>query len=148
MQEAFAPGRILQQMTKEGYAHLLRGSAISINIVNVTAESKRKAKVDPRDDLLPRFRAEEHTSPKKIDRYRQCRPNSDALIGMYARHHQRHDSHQYWEKEEECHRERLQHRKETPATFLVHHGMGRRGRGISSKPKGAVLADRGEKAST
>ena len=126
MQEAFAPGRILQQTTKEGYAHLLRGSAISINIVNVTAESKRKAKVDPRDDLLPRFRAEEHTSPKKIDRYRQCRLNSDALIGMYAWHHQRHDSRQYWEKEEECHHKQRQHRK----------------------PKGAVLADRGEKAST
>jgi len=34
------------------------------------------------------------------------------------------------------------------ATFLVRHSVGRRGQGISSRPRGAVLTDRGEKAST
>ena len=76
-------------------------------MVNATADSKGKAKADPRDDLPLRFRTEEHTSAKEINRYRRCRPNSGALIGMYAPHHQRQ------EEEEERDHERCQCRKQT-----------------------------------
>jgi hypothetical protein len=60
-------------------------------MVSFAHSSKGKEKANPDNDRLLKFEPEHHMSAKEIVRNRRSRPNSGALIGLYARPERQHD---------------------------------------------------------
>ena len=77
----------------------------SINMVSVARSAKGKEKADPDDDQPLEFKPEHHVSARKIKRNHRSRPNSGALIRMYARPEDRYEGGRRRDGPNDYHRE-------------------------------------------
>ena len=79
---------------------------------------RERKKADPDDDRPLEFKPEHHVSANEVDRNLRSRPNSGALIGLYARPEHQHDEVRH--REDRC---------------IYHHERVYRGRGLHHGPR-------------